>query len=265
VIFMILDAEPEFRIRDFSCDDADFEFPPVKIESLDTFQPHTVGSDVEPPARFYDKHGSFILPTTLVNRTESNKPFDLCSDCPFINSAGYRDDLAVMNLQIPVSDGVDIIAATPAPPFNPAMIVASMAQCNCSRFSFLPSCRICGGSDVNLSIHSITDSLGEQSVALEQPRPSNEDPLSSGDMDADGALTLNYPADDEDDLSMLMAPYQQHMKYQVSSLRSSLPQSEDPGPRGQFTGVAFRSTNPGDLDWPKIPSQYTWFDPAYFL
>ena len=258
-----------FRIRDFSCNDADFESPSIKIECLDIFQPYNPNSDAQHPAQFYDEYGTVLEPITLVNRTGSTIPFDLCSDCPFINSAEYKNDLSAMNLAIPTSGGMDSISAMSAPSSNPATIVSSMAQCNCSRFSFLRGCTICGNSNVDSSMVTTPVISNVQSATWEQPRPSNKGSLDSGDMEAvdqyadihpqgetDEELTLTYPSDDEDELSGLLAPYQWNMKYRVSGLRSSLPQPEHPGPRQQLSRALFQSINTDGLDLPDILSQY---------
>ena len=171
-----------------------------------------------------------------------------------------------MNLAIPSSGGMDSIAMS-ASPFNPATIVSSMAQCNCSHlaFAFLRGCTICGNSNVDSSIFSTAVISEVHSATWEQPQLSNKGSLDNGDSDmetvdryadihsrgeTDQELTLAYPWDDEDELSGLLAPYQWSTKYRISGLRSSLPQPEYPGPRQQLSGAHI---NTGGHD---ILSQY---------
>jgi len=166
-----------------------------------------------------------------------------------------------MNLAIPTSGGMDSIAMS-APPSNPATIVSSMAQCNCSHlaFAFLPGCTICGNSNVDSSIFSTAVLSEVQSATWEQPQPSNKGSLDNGDMETvdryadihsrgetDQELPLAYPSDDEDELSGLLAPYQWNTKCRISGLRSTLPQSEYPGPRQQLSGAPINTGGHGIL------------------
>jgi hypothetical protein len=254
---------------DFSCEEADFESTSIKIESPDRIQPHIFEVGAEPPVQFYDMHGFLTEPVTLVNRTWYTKPFDLSSDCPFIDSAGYYNDISAMHLSIPTSDCMDSIGVMPAPPSRPATIVASMAQCRCSRVRYLLGCKVCSNGDVDMLTLPTTAISDVQPVKREQPQHSIAGSLEGGNMDVvdqytnihcqdevDDELTLSYPSDDEDDLSLLLAPYQGNMEYRVSSLRSSLPRTKNPSLYQQPSSGISYSTSVDDFDWPRTPSQY---------
>jgi hypothetical protein len=158
-----------------------------------------------------------------------------------------------------------------APPSDPAAIVSSMAQCNCScfPFTFPQGCTICGNSNIDSSILSTNAISDVQSATWGQPRPSNQRSLDSGDIvavdqhadihpqgETDGELELAYPSNYEDEFYRLLAPYQWNMKYRISGLRSSLPQPEHPDSRQQLSGALFQSINTSGLDLPDILGQY---------
>ena len=122
----------------------------------------------------------------------------------------------------------------PAPSSSPPATVAPIPQCtySCTRMSSSQGCKVCG-NDIDLPTPSTAtaQSMKPQSPITDWPSSDNMDLVDQHtDMHSDGedddGLTLVYP-DDHDELSSLLAPYQRRMRYRMSSLRSTLPQTEN--------------------------------------
>jgi hypothetical protein len=233
------------RIWDFSCDESDLELPPINMESPDALQAHHPESTPEPPTDFYDKCGS-LLRGTLFKPMLPSESFDLCLQCPFINSNGYYNDLAAMNLtsHLPLpSSGVNDIIAPAAP--SPAAIVASMAHCDCSRVHFLRGCQVCGDDD--------DVDMPTTSVPVVQPQHSDTDSYNKERVDgaeqSSDIDVLLYP--DEIELSSHLATYERNMGDQTSSLRTDLSQPNDINLRPHLTSSVSHPTN---IDFPTARS-----------
>lgn len=83
------------RVRDFSCDESDFESPVMKIDSLESFQHHW---DDHPNEIFQALNRSRPKPAAITDQTKSPGAHAFYHDRPLISSAEYHDDIVAMHI-----------------------------------------------------------------------------------------------------------------------------------------------------------------------